>query len=294
MLHDPSRHEALQPIPWDDSRVRATIQRIARAAEADYDEASGWPLHPQDDEGDQPSGQGATPFYHGAAGVAWALHYLQDAGAATLDRDYRPQLEAIRERNREWLAEAYPRERASLLNGDTPILLMQYGTSRSEELARSLGRLIDGNLGHPARELMWGAPGTMLAALFLHELTGDDAWADRFRTTAARLWSELETLPGRGCRSWTQALHGHRVHYLGAVHGFAGVALGLVRGHRLFDHSQWRKWAECIVETVELTALRDEGGVNWPPDALHAGGMGLDDRALLHRHHRPPVADQGL
>ena len=39
------------------------------------------------------------------------------------------------------------------------------------ECANALAALTEGNLDHPTRELMWGSPGTLLAALFLHERT---------------------------------------------------------------------------------------------------------------------------
>jgi hypothetical protein len=73
---------------------------------------------------------------------------------------------------------------ASYFMGDTPILMMAQGLHPTAARADALAALIEGNIDHPARELMWGAPGTLLAALFLHERSGDDArWAALFRAT---------------------------------------------------------------------------------------------------------------
>ena len=43
------------------------------------------------------------------------------------------------------------------------------------------------NREHPARELMWGAPGTLLAAVFLHERTRDAREEAQARTAAAAM-----------------------------------------------------------------------------------------------------------
>ena len=57
---------------------------------------------------------------------------------------------------------------------------------------------------------MWGSPGTMLAALFLHERTGEARWADLFRCTARKLWSQLLWSPEYECRYWTQDMYGEQ------------------------------------------------------------------------------------
>ncbi len=67
---------------------------------------------------------------------------------------------------------------ASYLMGDTPILMLAQGDAPTVSRDDALAALIEGNLDHPARELMWGAPGTLLAALLLHERNSSDArWA---------------------------------------------------------------------------------------------------------------------
>ena len=126
-------------------------------------------------------------------------------------------------------------------------------------------RLIAGNIEHPARELMWGSPGTLLAALFLYEHTGKQRWADLFRLTAGKLWSQLEWSPQHPCSYWTQDLYGRQSTYLDAVHGFVATALPLIRGRHLLDAEEWNAWERCIIDTVQRTADRLGAHANWRP-----------------------------
>jgi lanthionine synthetase-like protein len=265
MLYDPARHEPLRPLHWDESQARSAIERIVQDTESRFTEDGYWPLHPLDQESDDEPVQIETPLYHGACGVFWALHYLESIGAATLSRSYLPELDRLLARNRTWLGEAVERERASFMMGDTPIQMMAFGNAPTEELACALDALIAGNLEHPARELMWGSPGTLLAALFLHERTGEQRWADLFRRTAAKLWSQLEWSPQHLCSHWTQDLYGRRSTYLDAVHGFVATAVPLIRGRHLLEPETWSAWEQCIVNTVQRTADRLDAQANWRP-----------------------------
>ena len=266
MLYEPDRHEALAPSAWDAQRARDTIARIAADAEDRFSPDRYWPAHPRDLEpGDDPD-QLATSLDSGAGGVMWALAYLRSAGAVTLRRDPWVGLDTLLARNHARLAAGASHDVASYLKGDTPILLMEYGRDPSTVVvADRLAALIDANIDHPSRELMWGAPGTMLAALFLHERSGEARWADLFRKTAARLWSQLEWSAEHACHYWTQELYGQRSTYLGAVHGFVAAASPLVRGRHLLAQGEWDAWRHRIAETVTRTATWDGDQVNWRP-----------------------------
>lgn len=263
MLHEPDRHEALTPIAWDAARARDAIERIAADCEDRFSPDRYWPLHPRDCEPGEDAGQVATSIYFGAAGVMWALAYLRTVGAATLRRDPLAGLDTLLARNRETLAAWGSHDFASYLMGDTPILLMAYGRQPTAALADRLAASIEGNIDHPARELMWGAPGTLLAALFLHERSGDARWAEQFRKTAARLWSQLEWSAEFACRYWTQDLYGQRSNYLDAVHGFVATASPLVRGRHLLAADDWDAWRHCIAETVARTVTWEGDQANW-------------------------------
>ena len=284
-LYDPGRHEPLRRLPWDENPVREAIERIVRDTEAHFTDERYWPLHPLDNDSGNETRHVVTPLYHGACGVIWALRYLQAVGAARLSRRYGAEPDRLLARNRAWLGNSAGRERASFMMGDTPIQMMCYGEEHTAERERALYDLIAGNIEHPARELMWGSPGTLLAALFLHERTGNQRWSDLFRSTADKLWSELEWSPRHRCSYWTQDLYGGRSAYLGAVHGFVATTLPLIRGRHLLDSSQWDAWERVIADTVERTADRLDKHANWRPEL---GGTRDRQKNLLQFCHGAP------
>ena len=266
MLHDPARHEALLPIAWDGARVRATIARIVADTVAAFSPDTLWPPHPRDlDPGDDPR----SPFpclYFGAAGVAWALDYLDAVGAAT-SPSFAPHIDSLLERNRAWLA-AVPGDNAgSWLMGDLPLQMMAWSRAPTEARADAIAALVAANIDHPARELMWGAPGSLLAAALMHRRSGDERWAVLFRRIAQRLreqlvWSELQS-----CHYWPQDLYGRRVRYLDAVHGFVATARALLAGRQLLADDDWAEWQRCIETTIANTAIREDGQATWPVQA---------------------------
>ncbi len=261
MLYQSERHEPRLDIPWDEAAARALIETIARDSGQRCGLDNEWPWHPQDIEPGDDVTQPPLAMYHGAAGVLWALRYLDAAGAVAANRRLTRELRGLLERTQA----AGDADAASYLLGETPIRMMLEDVAPSRANAARLVALIEGNVDHPARELMSGAPGTLLAASFLHERTGDEQWAALFRQTAARLWSQLEECDETGCRYWVQTLHGRRSSYLGAVHGFAGAALALIRGRELLGEDQWRRWEDTIATTVLRSATREYGAANWRP-----------------------------
>jgi hypothetical protein len=290
MLYDPDRHEPLLPEDedaWDESRARACIAAIVRDTEARFDAQRGWPTHPLDLEPGDDAQAGNPSLYYGSCGVLWALHHLRAAGAVELERDWPVDAETLVQRTREWLKDDAERERAAFLMGETPVWLLEHAQSGSAAAADRLAELIEGNMQHPARELMWGSPGTLLAALFMHQRTGQARFAELFRRTAAILWSQLEWSEACGCRYWTQQLYGQVSTYMDAVHGFAGTALPLIRGRPLLAADDWAGWQQCIATSMRQSATFDgaEGSgreqVNWIPWLL------LDDAQRERWNARP-------
>jgi hypothetical protein len=266
MLHDPARHEALRPIAWDEPRVRTTIARIVDETAAAFSPATLWPVHPRDlGDGDDPDAP-ATCLYFGAAGVAWALDYLNAIGAAT-SRPLPLDLDALRERNRAWLATEDGDNAGSYLMGDLPFEMMAWGAAPGEQRADAIAALIEANIDHPSRELMWGAPGSLLAAAFMHGRSGDERWAALFRRVAQRLREQLSWSENQACFYWSQDLYGRKVRYLDAVHGFVATASALIRGRHLLAADDWAEWQRCIETTVAHTAIREAGAATWPLSA---------------------------
>src|SRR5947208_681700 len=247
MLFDPDVHERLIEDDWDPDRVRAAIREIAEDAEESFDD--GWPTHPKDIEEKDDETRRFRSVYLGGAGVVQALDSLQRKGLVELRRDYVAYLENGYEPD----CPDFDHER-SLMMGETGIRLVLHRLSPSKENADRLAELIAGNARDERREVMWGSPGTMLAAGALYELTGEARWTDLWRDSAAWLLDEWDPQTGL----WTQHLHGRADQLIGPVHGFAGCVLALSRGA---DDEMHRRAAETTVRY----AIEEEGLANWFP-----------------------------
>jgi hypothetical protein len=192
------------------------IDEIVADAETAFDGVQ-WPAHPLDDEVKPEEHVG---LYLGNAGMLWALRRLGSTLEVPLDRS---------------LVAGDP----GLLAGESGVLLVT-----REDDAR-LQELIDANAENPTWELLWGSPGTMIAARH----AGLDA------SRSARILVEQRDTDGL----WTQVLFGKPARYLGPVHGFAGNIHAL-RGHVPDD--ELRAWVESVLREH---AVWDGDTVNWPP-----------------------------
>jgi len=259
VLFEPGRHEPLTQLAWDEPRARALIERIAADAAARFGDGVVRPVHPRDGA---PARELHGELYHGACGVLWALHHLHALGvtAASIDS---AMVELALQRHREWQASFGGTEFASYLIGDIALLLLAYDLAPSDALAARIEELVRGNMHHPARELMWGAPGTMLIALFLARHTRDERWSQLFRATARALASELEWSTEHACHFWTQDMYGRRSTFIDAVHGFVGTAAVVVRGRDLLPADEWHEWEQRIANTVARTATVEGDLANW-------------------------------
>jgi lantibiotic modifying enzyme len=147
-----------------------------------------------------------------------------------------------------------PRE-SSLLGGEAGLLVVAYRLSPSAELADRLYDHVRANVANAADELMWGAPGTMLAALALHRWTGEQRWLDAWLESA-------EALLGRqdGAGLWTQVLHGTTRRHLGPVHGLTGNVHALRAGGD-------ERAVPAAAAALEREAVVEDELATWPPDA---------------------------
>src|SRR5258708_27367053 len=230
-LFDSDRHEGLAAPLWDEIAARRAIETIARDCEDRFSPGELWPPHPLDAEG-EPAPAPFTMLYMGAAGVIWALDSLARRGLAGHTERFAPAVAALEARN---LAQVEPWGYGveSFLLGRSGVLLTHYRVRPSREVADRLAQSIAANVEHPSRELLWGAPGTMHAALAMHEWTGEERWAELFRTSAKALEDALIDGP-EGCGLWDQDLYRQRATYLGARHGFAGDTGAIMRRLPLF------------------------------------------------------------
>jgi hypothetical protein len=182
----------------------------------------------------------------GGAGVVDAFRRLTARGFVELRRDYVPYLEHSLEAPPDFPSE-HP-ERSVWMGEPAIRLVLQRLAPSTTNLAR-LAELIEPVHDDERIELMWGAPGTILAGRELGlDVTPSVEWL--------RAQRDADGL-------WTQVLAGKTWRFIGPVHGFATCALVL---------------DEDPTPTLRRYAVHEDGLVNWPGVAdrdLGANGDGL-------------------
>jgi lantibiotic modifying enzyme len=141
---------------------------------------------------------------------------------------------------------------ASLLCGESGLLLVAWRLAPTGELADRLLARVRSNVENDANEIMWGSPGTMLAAHAMLEWTGEQRWANAWQESA----EELRRRRGPD-GLWTQRLYGRVSRGLGPVHGAVGNVLALLQGGP--DETLERETNELLVRT----AVIEDGLANW-------------------------------
>src|SRR5206468_72504 len=249
MLYRPEAFEPLTETPWDDERAREGIRGIVADVDAAFDPDGLWPA----DEWD--GWQEPLPMknlYVGAAGVIWALDALRRRGHAETSLDLAAAalrtLELERAEPDSTADEHY--HPAALLRGETGPLLVAFRLAPDTALADELYALVRANVTNRTDDVMWGAPGTLLAALALGEWTGETRWEAAARESAAALRAR------RGEDGLWRQDDDYRG--LGTVHGAAGNTLALLRLEA--DDALAAETAAVLART----AFREGGLANWP------------------------------
>ena len=276
MLYDPAGFESLTDEPWDEASVRDRIAAIVADADAAFDATALWPAHEWD------GWQAALPMknlYVGAAGVIWALDDLRRRGLAETTIDLPAAALRALERWRaepDYMAgERLPEPpRSGLLTGETGILLV--ACSLGHPLEDDLRNRIRANLANEAEDLMWGTPGTLVAALAM-------GWDDLARESAAALAARRDA-----DGLWTQRLWGASFRGVGTVHGLAGNVRALLQVDDLRNDSLRTESAAALARA----ATREDGLANWSsegklqwcasaPGVVSAARDYLDEELLL-------------
>jgi hypothetical protein len=272
VLYRPEAFEPLTDAEWDERRVRIAIREIVSDAEQAY---RGDRLQWRADKWD--SWHATSPMkdlYVGTAGVVWALDRLQARGHAETSLDLAAiavqALELFRAKPDYVKLPAFrppePRD-SSLFLGEAGILLVAWRLARDEGLADDLYTRVRANVDNPAEEVMWGSPGTLIAAKAMLDSTGDDRWRNAWNESAEGLLARRD-----GDGLWTQRLYGSTHRSLTPPHGFAGIARVLrLGGEPLTDAG----------EVARRAAVVENGRVNWPSRAGVAGLTGTDGKVRL-------------
>ena len=237
--------------------MRGEIERIVADADAAYAAHGLWPAEEWD------SWQTPTPLkalYVGGAGVVWALGALERRGhgksALDLAAAARDVLEAWRaEPDLMRDIELPSPARAGLLAGEAGILAVAFQLAPDDALADTLFERVAENVQNDANEIMWGAPGTMLAAHAMHEWTGDTRWADAWHESADELMRRRED-----DGLWTTHLYGGTGRSLGPAHGLVGNVLAL---RRRLTAEQRDQLEQESAATLATRAVVEDGCANW-------------------------------
>ena len=260
MLYRPEAFEPLSDEPWDAERVRDAIREIVTDTD---DTLRGPRLLWRADDWD--GWHGTSPMknlYVGAAGVLWALDELRRRGHAKTRLDLPAlavaTLELFRARPdfMKGMRLPSPRE-SSLLCGEAGILLVAWRLAPSTELADDLHARVRANVDSEADEVMWGSPGTLIAARAMLEWTGDERWRDAWSESADALWSRRDA---EGM--WTQRLYGQEFRSLIPPHGLVGNVQALLP---LLDDVRREALLRETATILERTAFLEDGLANWPP-----------------------------
>jgi len=257
------RAEAFEPLtdaPWDEERVREGIREIVAETDAALRGPKLlWRADPWD------SWHATSPMknlYVGAAGVLFALDVLRRRGHAETTLDLGDlalrNLERFRERPDFIKGMRLPEPaESSLLCGEAGILLVAWRLAPSAPLADDLHAAVRANVTNDVDEVMWGSPGTLLAARAMLDATGEERWREAWDESATALLARRDE-----DGYWVQKLYGQELRSLTPPHGLVGNVQALAP---LLDR---KRRAELERETAAIVARAahiDEGLANWPP-----------------------------
>jgi hypothetical protein len=260
MLYRPEAFEPLVDAEWDEGRVRAAIREIVADTEAALRgpkllwRAASWD-----------NWHATSPLknlYVGAAGVLWALDQLRRREHADTSLDLADlalrNLELFRAKPDfiKVLKLPAPRESAVLL-GEAGILLVAWRLAPSDELADDLLARVRANVDNEAEEVMWGSPGTLLAARAMLDWTGERRWRDAWDEAADALLARRD-----GDGLWVQHLYGQEFRSLTPPHGVVGNVQALLP---LLDEGRAKALIGDTRRVLAESAVLADGIANWPP-----------------------------
>jgi len=257
------REELFEPLTethWDSEPVRDGIRRIVVDVEAGYRGAELlWPADPLRDW--NPTDP-MTCVYDGAAGTVFALDALQRRGHAETGLDLPgiavSSLELFRRRpDYEECTLDVPEPRdAAFLTGETGILLLAWRLAPADELADALYARVRENTANEAEDVMWGTPGTLIAASAMLAWTNDERWLAAGRESAEALLARRDA-----DRLWTQRLYSETFRGLGPIHGAVGNVQALCR---LLEPERGAELEDAMRAVLARTAVVEDGLANWP------------------------------
>jgi hypothetical protein len=257
------RPEAFEPLtrePWDAGRVADAIRTIVADTDASL---RGPKLFWKADSWD--NWQATSPMknlYVGTAGVLWALDELRRRGHAETTLDLADlavrNVELFRTRPDigKWVKLPGPPE-SGFMTGESGILLVAFRLAPGNELADDLLARVLANVDSDVNEVMWGAPGTLIAARLMHDWTGEERWLDACNKTREAVWSRRED-----DGFWIHRLYGREERGLTPPHGLVGNVQAL---RPVLDDSRRSEVERDTNAVLASRAVIEDGLANWPP-----------------------------
>src|SRR5262249_52728362 len=149
-----------------------------------------------------------------------------------------------------------PRESA-LMMGATGSLIVAWRLAGDDTFADELVDRVRANVDNAAEEVMWGSPGTLIAARAMLEWTRDGRWREAWDESAEAL------LARRGDDGlWLQRLYGQEAKSLTPPHGLVGIVQALLP---LLDAERSEQLKRDTKAVLARTAVVENGLANWPP-----------------------------
>ena len=131
--------------------------------------------------------------------------------------------------------------------GECGIALVAFRLTRDAGLADRVHELVLANLDSPTNEVMWGTPGSLLAAEAMLAWTGESRWQEAWDACAERV---LAVRDADGL--WTQDLYGKPLCFIGPGHGYVGIV------HALANRGRAPELAD-----LSSYVVREDGLANW-------------------------------
>src|SRR5207245_3237498 len=125
------------------------------------------------------------------------------------------------------------------------------------ELADDLFTRVRENVHNEVEDVMWGSPGTLLAAQAMLESTGHDRWRHAWNESAEALLSRRDE---EGY--WTQHLYGQELRGLTPPHGLVGNVQALLP---LLDVDRSGTLKRETAALLAGAAVPADGLAYWPP-----------------------------
>ncbi|MCP4324479.1 MAG: hypothetical protein GY951_06810 [Psychromonas sp.] len=278
-MFDKDRHFPCSNTEWNPELAKQTLLEIVAETQQQLQLNKPLPRYPLD----QYSGK---HLYMGSTGVLWAIHYLQQQAVVDTDFDISPYLKKPTKRKTRASLKNPHKDGASYLFGDLASLLLSYKLKPSDKLAQRIKQEIEVNNRQPVRELMWGTSGSMLVSNFMYQIEADKQWSELFISQSKQLIDSWQAV-APNTYLWDLELYNQNKTYLGAVHGFAGNVLPLIKGQQHLNKAVYQQVCDKTMHTVIQTAVTDNHYANW--HAVYQASHSDTPTLLQHCHGAPGI-----